>query len=74
MRWSEAKPDLILLDVRMPVLDGVQFRRHQKGDPDLKDIPVVIISGIDSSWPDASGHLHKPFQPEQLLEAIRGRA
>ena len=74
LRWSKAKPDLILLDVMMPVLDGVQFRRQQKGDPDLKDIPVLVVSGIDCPWLDASGWLNKPFQPEQLLEAVRSRA
>jgi CheY-like chemotaxis protein len=74
LRWAKAKPDLILLDVMMPVLDGVQFRRQQKSDPALKDIPVVIVSGIDCPWLDASGWLHKPFQPEQLLEAIRIQA
>ena len=75
LRWSEDKPDLILLDVLMPVLDGRQFRDEQKHDPDLNGIPVVVVSAPEVATSlDASGHIHKPFLPEELLEAIRSRA
>jgi CheY-like chemotaxis protein len=74
LRSSPAKTDLILLDVRMPVLDGEQFRQEQQGDPALRDIPVVVISGDGSACPDASARLHKPFPPIQLLEAVRSWA
>jgi CheY-like chemotaxis protein len=72
LRLSEEKPNLILLDVGMPILDGYQFRDEQKRDPAINNIPVVVVSGgdIDSSL-DASGYVHKPFQPEELLETIR---
>jgi CheY-like chemotaxis protein len=71
LRQSEEKPSLILLDVMMPVLDGHQFREEQKRDPALDSIPVVVVSAADlDSSLDASGHIHKPFQPEELLEAI----
>jgi CheY-like chemotaxis protein len=66
-------PSLILLGVMMPVLDGREFRQEQQQDPALADIPVVVVSGTDArEWPDASGHVRKPFQPEELLAAIRG--
>jgi CheY-like chemotaxis protein len=74
LRSSPVKPDLILLDVRMPLLDGEQFRRRQKRDPALRDIPVVVISGDGSSCPDVSARLHKPFPPKLLLEAVRSWA
>jgi CheY-like chemotaxis protein len=71
LRQSEEKPDLILLDVVMPVLDGYQFHDEQKHDPDLNDIPVVVVSAPEVACSlDASGHIHKPFLPEELLEAI----
>jgi CheY-like chemotaxis protein len=75
LRQSEEKPDLILLDMMMPVLDGYQFREEQKRDPAISNIPVVVVSVADIDAPlDASGHIHKPFLPEELLETIRSQA
>ena len=72
LRRSERKPDLILLDVMMPVLVGRQFREEQKRDPALSSIPVVVVSAADiASSLDASGLVRKPFLPEELLGAIR---
>ena len=70
---SGERPSLILLDLMLPVLDGWRFRREQKRDPNLAPIPVVVVSGsgLASAVP-AEGRLQKPFQPEQLLDAIRG--
>jgi DNA-binding response OmpR family regulator len=74
LRELEVKPDLILLDVAMPVLDGYQFRVEQKRDPAINNIPVIVVTGgdIDSSL-DVSGRVHKPFQPEELLAAIHSQ-
>jgi CheY-like chemotaxis protein len=72
LRQSEEKPDLILLDILMPVVDGKQFRQQQKRDPAINHIPVVVVSAVDiASSVDASGHIQKPFLPEELLEVIR---
>lgn len=66
------RPSLILLDVAMPVLDGQQFRRAQRADPDLASIPVIVVSGTAlAASVEAAGHLQKPFQVEELLEIIR---
>ena len=64
------RPALILLDVRMPGCDGWGFREEQRADPDLADIPVVVISGADAAALDAAGHVHKPFEPAELLEQV----
>ena len=64
------RPSLILLDVRMPGCDGWCFRAEQRADPDLADIPVVVISGEDASSLDAAGHIRKPFEPTELLEQV----
>jgi CheY-like chemotaxis protein len=64
------RPALILLDARMPGCDGWCFRAAQRADPDLADIPVVVISGEDASALDAAGHIRKPFQPTELLEQV----
>ena len=64
------RPALILLDARMPGCDGWCFREEQRSDPDLADIPVVVISGVDASSLDAAGHVRKPFEPAELLEQV----
>ena len=65
-------PALILLDVMLPVLDGWQFRREQRRDPELAAIPVVVVSGLDAAdCPDAAAHVRKPFELQELLEAVR---
>jgi CheY-like chemotaxis protein len=67
-----ARPDLILLDLSMPVLTGWQFLEEQRCDPALDAIPVLVVTGCDGEAPPgAAGLLRKPFEPEQLLEAIR---
>jgi CheY-like chemotaxis protein len=69
------RPDLILLDLMMPVMDGWQFRREQAQDPALAGIPVVVLSA-DSNVQQkaaslhAAGYLQKPVDIENLLDAI----
>jgi signal transduction histidine kinase len=67
-------PDLILLDLMMPVKDGWQFRIEQKRDPHISSIPVLAISADDTPKAvaiDAEMYLKKPFQYTTLLDAIR---
>ena len=45
----ELKPDLILLDIIMPHLDGIQVLMKIKNDPELKEIPVVMLTNIESN-------------------------
>jgi CheY-like chemotaxis protein len=69
-------PDLILLDLLMPVMDGWHFRREQQHDPALAAIPVVVCSGtgdadLHAAALGAAGFIDKPLDPDQLLEKIR---
>jgi len=67
-------PALIILDLRMPVMDGWQFRAAQKNDPALADIPVVAISADGSAKAaaiDAAAYLRKPLSTDALLGTIR---
>lgn len=71
-------PDLILLDLMMPIMDGWQFRREQTRDAVLAGIPVVVLSADGNVRPKAAalgaaGYLQKPVEVECLLEEIRER-
>jgi len=73
---STDRPDLILLDLRMPVMDGWTFREELKHDPELAVIPVVVISGLDQSGEEnatleAARFLHKPIETTELLETVQ---
>jgi len=67
-------PDLILLDYKMPVMDGKQFLAMMRSNPRLQTIPVVILSAATREWSGA--HLEveevltKPVELEVLLETV----
>jgi formate transporter len=76
------KPDLVLLDVMMSTtLEGVDLSRKMAADSKLRDVPIIMISSIDSSWhadklPDnvhipIDAWISKPVNPEHLLRTIR---
>ena len=67
---QQHKPDVILLDLMMPVMNGWEFRRAQLADPALANIPVVVLSASapDSCRPDR--YLPKPFSVERLLAVL----
>jgi signal transduction histidine kinase len=70
---SNVAPDLIVLDLRMPVMDGWEFRAAQKNDPKLARIPVLAISADGSAKAaaiDAEAYLRKPLNTDALLNAI----
>ncbi len=70
---SGASPALIGLDLRMPVLDGWEFRAAQKSDPTLARIPVLAVSADGSAKAaaiDAEAYLRKPLSTDALLNAI----
>ncbi len=70
------RPDLILLDLRMPVMDGWTFREELKHDPELASIPVVVVSGLDESGEQSATlqvarFLHKPIETTELLQTVQ---
>jgi two-component system cell cycle response regulator DivK len=73
------RPDLILMDIQLPVLDGYEATRQIKADPNLKAIPIIAVSSYamkgDEEKARAAGCDHyvtKPHSPLQLLHVIRG--
>ena len=69
-----AGASVIVLDLRMPVMDGWAFRREQRLDPTLEKIPVVVLSGADADrFPelDADAAFEKPVRMAQVAGAVR---
>jgi CheY-like chemotaxis protein len=67
-------PDVILLDLMMPVMDGWEFRRRQQADPLLAPVPVIILSALDQARAtavDAAAFLKKPLDFDRLLDLVR---
>ncbi|MFH0952508.1 MAG: response regulator [Patescibacteria group bacterium] len=74
----QEKPDIIVLDTMMPVLNGYETCRRIKYDPETKAIPVVLLvirgRGIDKrlgSEVGATDYIVKPFSPNRLIERIQ---
>ncbi len=75
-RLSPARPDLILLDLMMPVMDGWAFARHMRErGPDVAGLPIIVLSadrnvGARAREIGAVGHLAKPFELSDLLSLV----
>jgi len=74
----EAYVDIVLCDLHMPVMDGLELVRTLGSDPATADVPVVIVSserspGLIAELEDLGvrGYLRKPFQPEALGNLVR---
>jgi CheY-like chemotaxis protein len=73
---AEPKPGLILLDLMMPGMDGWQFRRRQRQDPGLADIPVVLVSATNDLHEQcqalgADAYLQKPVVFSEMLDLLK---
>ena len=74
-RLAEVRPDLVLLDFMMPVMDGPAMCRAMAADPALKDIPVVMMSGLPEpvvakACSGYAAFLRKPFRMKTAMDAI----
>ena len=75
---KQQRPDLILMDIQLPLMDGYEATRRIKADPELKKIPIIVVtsyalSGDDSKAHDAGcdAYITKPYSPRQLLAKIK---
>lgn len=74
----DARPDVLLLDVIMPKLDGYDVCLMIKENPQFKHLPIIFMTGQDSPFDKARGaamgcddYITKPFRKEDLLAAVR---
>ncbi|MGB2895789.1 MAG: response regulator [Anaerolineales bacterium] len=72
------RPDLVLLDLMMPDMDGWEVYQQMKADDELRDIPVVVVTAKAQSIDKVLGlhiakvddYITKPFGPQELLESV----
>jgi two-component system, cell cycle response regulator len=80
-RCTAVRPDVVLLDIEMPGLDGYEVLARLKADPEVRDIPVVfltsrggmadVVAGLDAG---AHDYLRKPFEPPELVARVAAAA
>ncbi|MSU60936.1 MAG: response regulator [Pedosphaera sp.] len=75
---AREKPDLILLDVTMPIMDGLEMLGRLRADPNLKSIPVIMLTAESAQENIAhadslgiSGYVPKPFKESQLVDKVK---
>ena len=72
------RPDLIVLDIMLPKMNGYKVARFLKFDEEYKDIPIVMLTALSGSEDRSTGietgadaYLTKPFETQQLLDAVK---
>lgn len=75
---ARQRPDLILMDIQLPVMDGYEATRRIKANPDWTSIPIIVVTSYalsgDAEKARAAGcddYVTKPYSPRQLLAKIR---
>jgi len=75
---EENPPDLLLLDIMMPHMDGWEILRRLRADPDMDRLPIVLLTArvqdndMSRGWRmGADGYITKPFNPVNLADSLR---
>lgn len=77
-QMREKRPDLVLLDIMMPEMDGWEVYREMKASPDLQGVPVIVVTAKAQSIDKVLGlhiakvddYITKPFGPHELVQAV----
>jgi two-component system sensor histidine kinase ChiS len=76
---AEERPDLVILDVMMPGMSGIEMAKRLAGDPGTQDLPVILLTAVDERSEPALRHqaqarkvyvLQKPFHRQQFLDKV----
>jgi len=75
---AKQRPDLILMDIQLPIMDGYEATRRIKADPALKSIPIIAVTSYALSGDETKAReagcddfVPKPYSPRQLMAKIR---
>ena len=75
---AHRRPDLILMDIQLPILDGYETTRRIRANDDLKSIPIIAVTSYALAGDDAKAlaagcndYVTKPYSPRQLLAKVR---
>ena len=75
---AKEKPDLVLMDIQLPIMDGYTATRRIKGDPALRSIPVIAVTSYALSGEEKKAreagcddYIPKPYSPRELLAKVR---
>jgi two-component system cell cycle response regulator DivK len=75
---TKERPDLILMDIQLPIMDGYEATRRIKANPELKAIPIIAVTSYALSGDEAKAlaagcdaYVTKPYSPRQLLAKVK---
>ena len=75
---ARQRPDLILMDIQMPVMDGYEATRRIRTNPDLKSVPIIAVTSSALAGDESKalaagcdGYVSKPYSPRELLAKVR---
>jgi two-component system, cell cycle response regulator DivK len=71
---AKQRPDLILMDIQLPIMDGYEATRRIRTNPEMKDIPIIAVTSYALAGDEAAGctaYITKPFSPRALLSKVR---
>ena len=75
---ARRRPDLILMDIQLPVMDGYEATRRIRTDPDLRSVPIIAVTSYALAGDEnkalaagCDGYVTKPYSPRDLLAKVR---
>ena len=75
---AEQRPDLILMDIQLPVMDGYEATRRIRTNPDLNSVPIIAVTSYALTGDEdkaraagCDGYVSKPYSPRDLLAKVR---